>query len=179
MSLAHPANYWMSTSTLAHRHSLNNQCELESSDIVAGQDASGDIGAGVDKRQRGEGRRPFRNGCPLSVLPVPGSGLPITIFRSASRRQALVGQPSGLGRRRVVQSTRTIGRSAAVRATRSAASKQLAAAHFSAEAPPETRMWSTALGRGLVLGDDGCRDPATFTDRDALPMAQTRMPVLC
>jgi hypothetical protein len=46
----------IAVSTCAHRHSLNNRCELESSGVLAGQDARADIGAGVGKRQRGEGR---------------------------------------------------------------------------------------------------------------------------
>ena len=46
------------------KNSLNNQCELESSGIVAGQDACAGIGADVDKRQRGEARRSIQGRMP-------------------------------------------------------------------------------------------------------------------
>jgi hypothetical protein len=75
---------------------------------------SGLVSTSGNEEKAGE---PFRTGCPLSVGPAPGSGLPRLAdndIRSASRRQALAGQPSELQRRPVVQSTRRSGSCCAV-----------------------------------------------------------------
>jgi hypothetical protein len=99
----------MSASTCASpASSPNNQRELERPDVIAGQEASADIGAGVDKRQRGEGSRTVQGRMSAFCSACAGSGLPrpadhdILVSVAAP---ALIGQPSELRRRPVVQLT--------------------------------------------------------------------------